>query len=270
MLVPSHIAPQFVGERFDLRVALWKMFEARRMPRFAAHHRQAGADESADAPQQFWCHIHFILRQHQNRIRGAAGQGQPAVSHPGPMQQDVRIDGVVLVAGRQGRIEVGHFGRRVFAAKIGRVGDVAALLQQKLAPRHVIQPRFALFPPSERALKVEAPGTHRHPGPAVGPRLHGVAVKNVAVQARAIHQIAQRLERPRILAPARCLRCRRERFGPDDRFAIDVRDRRGQFHRRISLRCRPKTLPSPRPRSVRIAETQTAPCTARTRPSTRI
>jgi len=209
------------------------------MLRARADHRGPGADEPAQALQCLRRHVHIVRRQNQHGVAGAAGENDAAIFY-GRVTQYVGVHGVVVVAKRQRGIAGAHFHRRAFAREIRGVRDGAALLQEKLAVRDVINPRLALLPPRLRALEMKTPLAHRHARPAVRPRLHRVTMKNVAVQALAINQVAEGLERIRIVLPAAGLGSCGERFRADNGFAVNVRDGRREFDGRMAGTAAPK------------------------------
>ena len=233
-------APKFVREFFHPRIALWKIGKAGRMLRARADHDCAGAHQFTDALQHLRRHVCIAGRQNQHGVAGTARQRDAAILHRRLIHQHVGIDGVVVVTGGQRGIAGAHFHRRTFAGKIRGIGHGAALLQEKLAARDVINPGFSLLPPCLRALEVKAPLAHRHARPAVCPRLHRVTVEDVAVQALAVHQIAERLERIWIVLPAPMTGTCGERLRADDGFAVNVRDGRGELDGGMPLAAAPE------------------------------
>ena len=103
-----------------------------------------------------------------------------------------------------------------FAVKIKQIGDEAALLEQILAARKIIHPRRALFPPSIRTLKVDAPRSHAHAGLAIIPRLMRVAMENKAVHAKTKLHVAQAFQTVGIVGPRSDIGGGRERFRGHD------------------------------------------------------
>src|SRR4051812_16293317 len=87
---------------------------------------------------------------------------------------------------------------------------------------------------------METPRTHGHAGETIGPRLHRVAVEDVAIKALAEHQVAERFERIRILLPLTGIGGGCEGLGSDDRFPIDVSDARAHFYRRVTIAAGPE------------------------------
>ena len=151
----------------------------------------------------------------------------------GRLEQYAGVHSVIVIARRQRRASGPKLGRRVFAVKIGGVGDEAALLEQILAAGDVFEPGPALLPPSAGAVEVRAPLAHRHAGPAVGPGLHGVAVEDEAIDTLAEDLVAKGFEGVGIFEPAPVLWAGRgsEGFGADNLPPINVADRRGELHR---------------------------------------
>src|SRR5262249_5595160 len=104
----------------------------------------------------------------------------------------------------------------VFAVKVAKISREAAGLEQVLATRHVFQPRGSLVPPGDRPLQVHPPWTHGHAGVEVHPRLVGVSMEDVTIDAVTKDKIAQSLDGVGLDQPAAAIPITGEGLGAYD------------------------------------------------------
>ena len=149
-------APEFLRELLHFRVALRKIFHARRLRRRLAHDRCPGFHEVADFPQHSRAH-RVQLRQHQHAVAHAVRQDEHSIFHREIFLDDLGVDVVEVAARRQfGIAHTGHL-RRVFADEVSHIRRAPALLQQPAAAALVIHPRLALLIPSVVPVELRAP-----------------------------------------------------------------------------------------------------------------
>ena len=225
-------SPKLVGDPFHFAVALRIVAQARRFRGPGADHRRARFDQFLDLAEQLRRH-RLDHRQNQQPIAHSVGQHEPAVLDRHPRHQRIRRTDIEVVSGpisrffrmeqrfrHQPRLS-GKRLRHAFAAEIADVGREQPLPQEVLASGEILVPGRRHFPPGLRPLIMHAPRAHRHPGPNVQPRLHGVAVDDQAVDAFAERPIAEFLEDRRMLQPTLVV-VGAERLGADDLLAPDV------------------------------------------------
>ena len=206
------VSPHLAGELRDFLIDFGIAGQARGAQRLRSVNNRPVADEFGDLLQDWESHP-VAGRQHQHAVAHATRGGDPAVLHLHEIEQDVGIADIVIesLRNRRGDLLVDQAERRPFAVKVAEVGLEAALLEQRLAPRDVIDPRRALVPPSVRALEVHSPMAHDHSRLPIEPRLVGVAMENEEVDAHAKCPVPLRLDQVGI-GPPQDVGTRSERF----------------------------------------------------------
>jgi hypothetical protein len=74
--------------------------------------------------------LSVVRRHNQYGVIRTAREREPAIFYRRPVQQDLGIHGIIIVASRQRRIAGAHYHGRALSVKIRRVGHGATLLQR--------------------------------------------------------------------------------------------------------------------------------------------
>ena len=222
------IAPDLVGQFGEFLIHAGITAEARRAERFRSVDNRPVVNELRDFFKHRQGHP-VLLRKHQHAVTHPAGAGDSAVLCLHQVQQGVGVADIVIVAlgHRWPELRVTEVDGRSLAVEVAEVGAEAALLEQRLATREIIDPGGTLVPPGVRPLQVDPPRPHGHAGLSIKPRLVGVAVENEQVDPVAELQIPQCLERVGIVLPCGDIGCGGEGLACGNILTVNMSGRSG-------------------------------------------
>jgi hypothetical protein len=142
--------------------------------------------------------------QHEIAIALARWQGDAAPAHARGFQE-LGVADVEVIAFRQRRLIRADAGGRVVALEVQNVRDMLAGLQQRLAARRVGKPLLcAVLPPGIATVEMNSVEAAGEAGAEMfaDERLLRADMDAVLVDAAAVDEVAERLERERMLVPA--------------------------------------------------------------------